>query len=247
MKIGLKHVGLLAALSLAALAGACGPSAPPPDTAADKTGDTGASGATGTTGDTGASGTQAGGATGGTTGGTSATPATTGAAATGSAPAGAAKNVPLVESKLAGDLKAIGINLAKIPEIGKLPLSQKKKVMPIMQKAMGYAACTDCHVEGDFKAETRNLKISREMWNAYTAPLRDEKGGVLFCDSCHSGQPKVLNRADQEALRKFMEEEYEHKITTADKKEVECSTCHGDAMELKIIEKLWKIPPQAKK
>jgi hypothetical protein len=119
--------------------------------------------------------------------------------------------------------------------------------MPIMQKAMGYTACTGCHVEGDFKAETRNLKISREMWNAYTVPLRDEKGGVLFCDSCHSGQPKVLNRADQEALKKFMEDEYEHKLTRADKKDMECSTCHGEALELKIIEKLWKIAPEAKK
>jgi hypothetical protein len=145
------------------------------------------------------------------------------------------------------DLKATGINLTKISEIGKLPLAQKKKVMPIMQKAMGYTACTGCHVEGDFKAETRNLKISREMWNAYTVPLRDEKGGVLFCDSCHSGQAKVLNRADKEALKKFMEDEYEHKLTRADKKDMECSTCHGEAMETKIIEKLWKIGPETKK
>jgi hypothetical protein len=243
MKIGLKHFGLVAALGLAALAGACGPSAPPPDTAADKTGDT-----TGgqTTGDTGTTGTPAGG-TDATPGGATTSPATTGAAATPAAPVGAAKNVPVVESKMLGDLKAAGINLAKISEIGKLPLAQKKKVMPIMQKAMGYTACTGCHVEGDFKAETRNLKISREMWNAYTVPLRDEKGGVLFCDSCHSGQPKVLNRADQDAVRKFMEDEYEHKLTRADKKEMECATCHGEALELKIIEKLWKIAPEAKK
>ncbi|NUQ79434.1 MAG: hypothetical protein HUU21_38480, partial [Polyangiaceae bacterium] len=156
-------------------------------------------------------------------------------------------NVPVVESKMLAELKATGISLTKISEIGKIPLAQKKKLMPLMQKAMGYTACTGCHVEGDFKAETRNLKISREMWNAYTVPLRDEKGGVLFCDSCHSGQAKVLNRADQEAVKKFMEDEYEHKLTRADKKEMECSTCHGEAMELKIIEKLWKIGPEAKK
>lgn len=241
MKIGLKHIGLVAALGFAALAGACGPSAPPPDTAADKTGETTA----GPTGDTG--GTQAGGAP--TSAPTSdvATPPATGTPATPAAPVGAAKNVAVIESKMLAELKATGINLTKVSEIGKIPLAQKKKLMPIMQKAMGYTACTGCHVEGDFKAETRNLKISREMWNAYTVPLRDEKGGVLFCDSCHSGQAKVLNRADQEAVKKFMEDEYEHKLTRADKKEMECSTCHGEAVELKIIEKLWKIAPEAKK
>jgi hypothetical protein len=51
-------------------------------------------------------------------------------------------------------------------------------------------------------------------------------------------------RADNKTLQKFMASDYEHKLTRADKKDHECSTCHGEGMETKIIEKLWKIPAQ---
>jgi hypothetical protein len=247
MKIGLNHVGLAIGLALAALAGACGP-APTAETPADKTpaGTTTAAPA-GT--DQGATG---------TTPAPSATPSATPTAPsgdaggkTGTTPAPAAgggeKSVPIAASKMIEDLKKLGVNVDKIPELSKIPLNTKKKVMPLMQKALGYSACTGCHVEGDFKAETRNMKISREMWKAYSVNLRDEKGGAVFCDTCHSGQAKVLARGDKEALKKFMEDEYEHKLTRADKKDMECATCHGDTMELKIIEKLWKIPAEAKK
>ncbi len=157
------------------------------------------------------------------------------------AAAGPAQSTPISASAMEEDLKKIGIDLKKIPELGKLSPAQKKKVMPLLQKSLGMDACTGCHVEGDFKKETRNLKIAREMWNHFVVPLRSEKGGVLFCDSCHGGNKHVLNRADKKAVEKFMDEEYEHKTTLAAKGEVECSTCHGDAMEPKIIEKLWKI------
>lgn len=233
MNIRMKTIGLAASLVMAALAGACGPSAPPADSPADKPTD--AQPATSTTGTpaapTGATGGESG--AGASTGGGSAAPA---------AAAGPAKSIPIAQSKLVEDLKKIGLNTAKMPDLKTMSLAQKKKVMPIMQKAMGYAACTGCHVEGDFKAETRNLKISREMWRAYTVELRDEKGGAVFCDTCHQGNVKVLNRSNKEALKEFMEEEYEHKLTRADKADMECSTCHGDTMEMKIIEKLWKIP-----
>lgn len=231
---------------MAALVGACGPATPNPDDPANKTGGETTGGAATTAPTSSAAPTP-------TPSGTpeaapSGTPAApSGAAAAPPAPVGAAKNVPVVESKMLEDLKKAGVNIDKMSDLEKLPLAAKKKVMPLMQKAMGYEACTGCHVEGDYKKDTRNMKITREMWRAYSVPLRDEKGKAVFCDNCHSGQAKVLNRADKEALKKFMEDEYEHKFTRADKKEVECSTCHGDDMELKVIEKMWKIAPEAKK
>lgn len=240
MKIGFKQIGLLSALLFAAVAGACGPATPGPENPSDKGGETGGPAATGTTAPSGAP-------TGTPESAPTAAPKETAAAAAPPAPVGAAKNVPLIESKMLDDLKKAGVNLDKVAELEKLPLAAKKKVMPLMQKALGYEACTGCHVEGDYKKETRNMKITREMWRAYSVPLRDEKGKAVFCDNCHSGQAKVLNRADKEAVKKFMEDEYEHKLTRADKKDVECSTCHGDDMELKVIEKMWKIAPEAKK
>lgn len=154
---------------------------------------------------------------------------------------GPAKSMPLSATQMEADLKKIGLDLKKIPELEKLPLAQKKKVMPLLQKSLGFDSCQGCHVEGDFKKETRHMKIAREMWRHFVVPLRTEQGGTLFCDSCHNGDEHVLNRADRKAVEKFMEDEYEHKITLASKAETECSSCHGDAMEMKIIEKLWGI------
>ncbi|UQA58726.1 multiheme c-type cytochrome [Polyangium aurulentum] len=228
-----KSLALVIALAISGVAAACGPSNPP-DTAADKQQDTAPAG-TGTQDTTtppaGSKDPQP-------------TPPATGAPS-GTAEAPAPKpgkgSTPIKESKMLEDVKKAGVNLAKTTTLDKIPLGQKKKLMPLFQKALGYKDCQGCHVEGDFKKETRNIKITRGMWDHYVAAMRDEKGGAVFCDTCHEGTPKNLDRSDRKAMEKFMEDEYEHKLTRADKKDNECSTCHGDAMELKIIEKLWGI------
>jgi hypothetical protein len=38
-----------------------------------------------------------------------------------------------------------------------------------------------------------------------------------------------------------MEAEYQNKLARADGEEHSCSTCHGDAFETKIFEKMWGI------
>jgi len=231
-----KHLALVFALMMSGVAAACGGGTTPnPDTANDKkdevkTADTGTATTTPPPGD-------------------SAKPADTakpedkpaGKPEDKPAAAGPNKSTPIQASKMLEDVKKSGLDLAKLPKLGKMPLAQKKKIMPLFQKSLGYADCKGCHVENDYKAETRNLKIARGMWDNYVSALRDEKGGALFCDSCHNGTAKNLDRSDKKALGKFMEDEYEHKLTRADKKDHECSTCHGDAMEMKIIEKLWGI------
>ncbi|HRI65047.1 MAG TPA: hypothetical protein PK156_12450 [Polyangium sp.] len=155
--------------------------------------------------------------------------------------AAAKKSTPIRASTMLEDAKKAGLDLKKIPDFDKMPLATKKKLMPLFQKAMGYADCQGCHVKDDFKAETRHLKITRGMWKHFVVEVRDEKGGAVFCDSCHEGSDKNLDRSDRKAMEKFMEDEYEHKLTRADKKEMECTTCHTDTMEMKIIEKVWGI------
>jgi hypothetical protein len=228
MAARIKHAALALAISMGALVGACGPATPPvegPPSGLAEPGD-GAEGTPATPGETPA-----------------ATP--TGEAATPDKPpagaSGPAKSTPLSPTQMEAELKKIGIDVKKIPDLEKIPLAQKKKVMPLLQKSLGFETCQGCHVEGDFKKETRNMKVAREMWRHFVVPLRTEQGGTLFCDSCHSGNKHVLNRTDRKAVEKFMEEEYEHKISQSSKKEMECGTCHGDAMELKIVEKLWGI------
>lgn len=225
----MKHtttLGLAFAIAIAAFGAACG-SPPPPEVPGGET----PPAATGETPPA---------ATG------EAPPAATGEAppaATGEAPpaAAGAESTPVQASKYLEDVKKIGIDLTKAGPLEKLSLSQKKKLMPLFQKALGYDACTGCHVEGDFKKSTRNVQIARQMWDHFIVEMRDEKGGAIFCDSCHGGKAKVLNRADKKAVQKFMEENYEEKLSRADKKDNECSTCHGDDVEPKIIEKMWKI------
>ncbi|WP_437738545.1 hypothetical protein [Sorangium sp. So ce1335] len=228
----MKHAALALALWMGAFAGACGSTTPPPETAADKDDFDGET----LPGD---------GATGGSESAKADKPAKaekTAAADEGEDDEMPAKSTPVQTTKFEADLKKIGINLKKIPALEKLPSAQKKKVMPLLQKALGYDTCQGCHVEGDFKKETRDMKVAREMWRHFVVPLRSESGGTLFCDSCHAGNEHVLNRKDKKALQAFMEEEYQYKLARADKEDMECGTCHGDAMETKIIEKLWNIP-----
>ena len=169
-------------------------------------------------------------------------PAASGAPATGKAPAtGGAGSTPLQASKMLEELAKAGVDVTKTPDLTKLPLDKKKKVMPLLQKAMGMESCTGCHKEGDMKAPTRNKAISAAMWKNFVGALRDDKGGPIFCDSCHAGKVKVLGRGDKEALKKFMQTDYEGKLTRADKKEHACTGCHGETMEGKIIATLWKI------
>ncbi|MGK4004272.1 hypothetical protein WMF31_16680 [Sorangium sp. So ce1036] len=227
----MKHAALALALWTGAFAGACGSATPPPETAADQTDFDGES-------SPGAEETAA--AKGAKPAGESAS--SEGAGAEGHGHDGPAKSTPIQATKLAADLKKIGINLKKIPPLEKLPLAQKKKVMPLLQRSLGLDNCQGCHAEGDMKKETRDMKIAREMWRHFVVPLRSEDGGPLFCDSCHAGDEHVLNRKDKEALQEFMDAEYVGKIALANNEDMECGTCHGDAMETKIIEKLWKIP-----
>ena len=144
-------------------------------------------------------------------------------------------------SKMLDKVRKIGIDLTNPPELGKIKLSQKKKLMPLFQASLGMNACTGCHAEGDYKAETHNLKLTRGMWNHFVKDLRDNDGGALFCDSCHNGNARVLPRGDEDAMNKLMTDDYEGKLTRADGAEHSCSTCHTDVFENKVFENVWNI------
>ena len=221
-------IGLALALALAGVASACGPSTPdvqpPPAPTGEPT-------ATPT-------------ATEAPTAAPTAEPGPT-ASATPTAPP-APPGPPIKASAFAEDLKKAGFDLAKLPpKIDKMSDGQKKKIMPLFVKALGYENCQGCHVEGDFKKKTRNLEIAEHMYDEFVAALRDENGkATVFCDSCHDGKAKMLNRADRTAMSKYMETEYVGHFTRADKKNQECSSCHTDTFEMKIFDKVWKVPAQ---
>jgi hypothetical protein len=152
-------------------------------------------------------------------------------------------SVPITPSKLLAEAQKI-VDLKKPVPLAKMKLGKKKKLMPLFQKALGFKDCGGCHAGGDkldFKQETKNIKMARAMWDNYVVGLRDEKGGTLFCDSCHDGKEHLLARDDKDALNKFMSENYEGKLTRADGEDHGCGTCHGDAFETEIFAKLWNI------
>lgn len=220
---------IASSMSLAALAAACGPKVgPEPDPKAPVTRGTGTSAASAQPD----------------------VPAPKGPDVPGPAPTATpepapakAQAVTVQTSKMLAEVKALGVDMTK--PMSKMNKGKKKKLMPLFQKSLGFKDCGGCH-EGsdgvfDFQKETANLEMARGMWNHYIVELRDEKGGELFCDSCHNGEAHLLPRDDKDAMQAFMTNEYEGKLTRADGEEHSCSSCHTDVFEPKIFKDVWGL------
>ena len=146
----------------------------------------------------------------------------------------------MTASKMGDKLAALGLDPKALPAFDKLTPDQKRKVMPLFKQSLGFAECTGCHVEGDFKKVTKKMKIAEGMWDHFAVQLKQDGGGLLFCDSCHGGDEHILDKKNPDAVRKFMHDEYVDKLERADGKGHDCKTCHGDKLELDIFGKLWK-------
>jgi hypothetical protein len=154
-----------------------------------------------------------------------------------------ATNAALSATKYQAELKKLGFDGKKaMLDLEKMDLPTKKKLMPLFQKALGYESCNGCHAgDGDYHTTTRNMKVTRKMWSQFVSALRDDTGGLVFCDSCHNGAERILNRTDKKAVGKFMHDDYTAKLTRADKQRNECTSCHGTPMQPDIIAKQWGI------
>ena len=152
---------------------------------------------------------------------------------------------------MAADLQAIGIDLADPGELVTMDATKKRKLMPLFVKSLGMQNCLGCHVEGNFKADTHNKRMAGAMWNHFVAPCARRRAAPLFCDSCHQGKQKLLDRSDAKVLSVFMRTNYEDKLERKDHQDHSCETCHSDPFERKIFAQVWKIsspssehPPQ---
>ena len=156
-----------------------------------------------------------------------------------------AASTPLQASTMMAELKATGIPPSKLQPLAKMSLEEKKKLMPLFQKALGFKSCGGCHAGGegafDFKAETHHKTIARGMWDHFVVPLRDAQGANVFCDSCHAGKVEVLNRSNHEDLMAFMKAQYVGKLRRGDGQDHTCATCHGQPMVPQIFAKLWNV------
>ena len=166
------------------------------------------------------------------------------------------KNTSVVPSRFDKEISALGLDPRKLPLFASLTLEQKKGLMPLFAKSLGYAkdgdpGCAGCHVAGDYKLPTRNRGLSRQMYDRWSVGLEIDlgsqavgptrpSGATLFCDSCHESKSKVLDRSNADVLKAFMKAEYEGKLLRRDELPMSCATCHGDELEIAIFDKVWK-------
>ncbi len=132
-----------------------------------------------------------------------------------------------VASAVGADLTALGLDPKNLPPIEKLEPRALRGVMKIMARSLGLR-CAECHVDGDFAAPTRRKKIAAHMWNEFAAGLTLADGSAVFCDSCHQGRVKLLDRSDKKALGKWMQASFVDGLARKDGQPGKCESCHVD-------------------
>jgi hypothetical protein len=130
-------------------------------------------------------------------------------------------------SGVGAELTALGLDPKNLPPIEKLEPRALRGVMKVMARSLGIR-CADCHAYGDFAAPTRRKKIAARMWDEFAAKLSLADGSPVFCDSCHQGRIKLLDRSDKQALRKWMQAAFVDGVTRKDGQPEKCETCHVD-------------------
>ncbi len=145
---------------------------------------------------------------------------------------------PLGPTAMLPELVAIGLDPRRLPTLERMDPEKLRKLMPSFNRALG-VQCTACHIADDFHASTRNMKISRHMWNDFVRGLATLDGAPVYCDSCHQGRTRLIDRHDKKALARWMQAELVDKVGRTDRKAHGCETCHGDPYEGDIFDKLW--------
>jgi hypothetical protein len=135
-------------------------------------------------------------------------------------------------------LVALGLDPRHLPSLGEVPAASMNPLMDTFDDSLD-ACCEDCHVKNDPRAPTKARRISGEMWHRFTQELVTLDGQPAYCDSCHGGAVRFLDRQDPGALRQWMRANYVGKLRKRDGGAVTCATCHGEPFEPRILERLW--------
>ncbi len=126
---------------------------------------------------------------------------------------------------LAAELTALGLDPKALPPIEKLDPRALRGVMKLVARSTGLK-CGDCHSAGDFAAPTPRKKIAARMWDEFVVKLTAEDDGPLFCDSCHQGRTKLLDRSDKKALGVWMKASFVQGLKRRDGAPEACESCH---------------------
>jgi hypothetical protein len=144
-------------------------------------------------------------------------------------------------SAMLADIQKIGLDAKSLPPMAKMVKTEKKKlrqVMDLFVKATGLK-CKECHDADDYAKDTAMKNVATHMWDEFVVKLTMADGSPVFCDSCHTGTTKLLDRSNKKALAKWMQTAFVDTMARRDKKDHACSTCHGTDMNMDIISD-WK-------
>lgn len=155
---------------------------------------------------------------------------------------GRPRMTPVQKTAFASDLEALGLDPKNLPPFQSLEPRQVRRLMSTFTRSLGYA-CTDCHARADYRVPTDVKKITVHMWDEMTRRFAFGDGSPVYCDSCHQGQGRTLDRSDRKAVAAWMSENFTTKLVFAagaKDRDVECETCHGDPFEPSILARWTK-------
>lgn len=153
-------------------------------------------------------------------------------------PAGAAAETqPLARSQSLDLLADLGFSLGQLPPLEAVPPQQLRRLMGLFTRSLG-VDCKHCHEPGDFRAPTANKKLTVRMWNEWVRGKRlvlDDGASTepLFCDSCHQGKARFLERADGDRLAVWMARELTARVQSERGESHTCASCHGEGASFK--------------
>ena len=148
---------------------------------------------------------------------------------------------PVVATRMAGRLEAMGLDPKNLPPLEQLDPARKRKLMKTFSDSLG-VPCVGCHATGDFAADTRRKRVAKRMYNEIVRVLEMENGDPVFCDSCHQGVMFSLDRRDHDKLSSFMSDVFVDRLRRVDGRDHDCGTCHGDPPEFSFLAE-WKSAP----
>jgi hypothetical protein len=136
-------------------------------------------------------------------------------------------------STLATALDNIGLDVKNLPRLRDIPAKQLREVMELFKTSLGLR-CRGCHAE-KYSDPTPQKKIAEHMWDDFVRRLTLEDGSLVFCDSCHQGKAKTLDRSDKKALGEAMRASFVDKLKRADGQDHKCTTCHASESDFGIF------------
>ena len=147
-----------------------------------------------------------------------------------------------IDPKIVSALKAAGVDVSKPADLDFETIikndTKREAVMESFTIALG-VTCTGCHARAgtriDYEAPTAKKNVAKKMWSQLVRGLQKKDGSAIYCDSCHQGSMKFLDRADDRALTTWMTENFVGKLGRVDGAEHSCATCHGDPFNGSIL------------